>query len=180
MPSYGKALSRPTKRSKAFEPLQVFWGRYLIDAVFRGGSAHSNHVRRVVTRLVSLIRRHYREDVPIIVVADLGFFDQQLFTLFDELGLGFVIGGKMYKDLKAYIGDLPEEQFFSLKKDRRSWLYCEFGNKRKKLESVLPHLLYQTAHRRIRTVHLRVPAARDDPLHEPRYGEPHQRAATPA
>lgn len=122
------------KKVKGFQPLQVFWGRYLIDAIFRGGSAHSNHgnhVRRVVTQLVSLIRRHYRADVPILILADSGFFDQELFSLFDTLGLGFVIGGKMYADLKACIGDLPEDQFFTLKKDRRSWLYCEFGNRRK-------------------------------------------------
>ena len=31
------------KRVKGFQPLQVTWGRLLIDAVFRGGDKHSNH-----------------------------------------------------------------------------------------------------------------------------------------
>lgn len=126
---------QPTyKNVKGFQPLQVFWGRYLIDAVFREGNLHSNHgnhVRRVVTHLVSLIRSHYRQDIPILIAADAGFFDQKLFSLFDELGIGFIIGGKMYKDLKEMIGELPSDQFFLLKKDRYSWMYTEFGDRRK-------------------------------------------------
>ena len=31
------------KRVKGFQPLQVTWDRYVIDAVFRGGDKHSNH-----------------------------------------------------------------------------------------------------------------------------------------
>jgi hypothetical protein len=122
------------KKVKGFQPLQVFWGRYLVDAIFRRGSAHSNHgnhVRRVIRSLVGLIRTHYRADVPIVILADSGFFDQDLFALADELGLGFIIGGKMYPDIKAYVGDLPKEQFLTLQKDRRRWAYCEFANKRK-------------------------------------------------
>lgn len=122
------------KKVKGFQPLQVFWGRILVDAIFRGGSAHSNHgnhVKRVITHLVALIRAHYRPDVPIIICADAGFFDQQLFSLFDSLGLGFVIGGKLYADLKAYTDALGEEQFLIYQKDRGRWLYCEIGSRRK-------------------------------------------------
>jgi len=31
------------KKKKGFQPLHLAWGSYLIDAVFRNGSAHSNH-----------------------------------------------------------------------------------------------------------------------------------------
>jgi hypothetical protein len=31
------------KRKKGFQPLHVCWGPYLIDVIFRVGSAHSNH-----------------------------------------------------------------------------------------------------------------------------------------
>ena len=64
------------KKVKGFQPLQLFWGRYMIDAIFRNGKAHSNHgnhVRRVVTRTVKLIREHYKENVPIVFLADAGF-----------------------------------------------------------------------------------------------------------
>ena len=47
------------KKVKGFQPLQVFWGRYLVDAIFRNGKAHSNHgnhVQRVISDMVRLIR----------------------------------------------------------------------------------------------------------------------------
>ena len=35
---------KPTyKKVLGFQPLQMTWGRYIIDAVFRGGDKHSNH-----------------------------------------------------------------------------------------------------------------------------------------
>ena len=61
------------KKVKGVQPLQVFWGRYLVDAIFRNGKAHSNHgnhVQRIVSDMVRLIRRGYRHDVPILFIAD--------------------------------------------------------------------------------------------------------------
>ena len=58
------------KRVKGFQPLQVTWGRLLIDAVFRGGDKHSNHAdtaQKTLSHLIQKIRRKYRSDVPIIV-----------------------------------------------------------------------------------------------------------------
>lgn len=122
------------KKVKGFQPLQLYWGRYLIDAIFRNGKAHSNHgnhVQRIVTDIVKLIRTHYSNNVPIILLADTGFFDEKLFLVFDKLQIGFIVGGKMYKDIKDYIDDLPDEQFYEYKKGKRSWFYCEFADKRK-------------------------------------------------
>jgi hypothetical protein len=34
------------KKVKGFQPLQMTWGRFIIDAVFRGGKKHSNHGKR--------------------------------------------------------------------------------------------------------------------------------------
>ncbi len=122
------------KKVKGFQPLQVFWGRYLIDAVFRNGKAHSNHgnhVQRVLTDLVKLIRREYREDVPIIVSADAGFFDEKLFVLCDRLHIGFRIGGKLYEDVKAYAASVAKEQLQEFTKGKQTWSYCEFGSRRK-------------------------------------------------
>ena len=68
------------KRVKGFQPLQVTWGRLLIDAVFRGGDKHSNHAdtaQKTLSHLIQKIRRKYRSDVPIIVRLDSGFFDQK-------------------------------------------------------------------------------------------------------
>lgn len=62
------------KNKKGFQPLQISWGPYLVDAVFRAGSTHCNRgydLMKAVGRLVSAIRKEYR-DVPIILVTDSG------------------------------------------------------------------------------------------------------------
>ena len=61
---------QPTyKKVKGFHPLQMNWGRYRVDAVFRGGSKHSNHgdtVKKMLFHIVDKIRREYRKEVPIL------------------------------------------------------------------------------------------------------------------
>lgn len=121
------------KKVKGFQPLQVFWKRMLVDAIFRNGKAHSNHgnhVCRTLGELVRYIRSAYAADVPIVVVADTGFFDQKLFELCDRLNVGYIVGGKLYKDITAYIEKLPKEQFAEYRKERNVWQYCEFGDRR--------------------------------------------------
>jgi len=122
------------KKVKGFQPLQAYWGRFLIDAIFREGKAHSNHgnhVQRMVVRLVQLIRRHYKADVPIILLADTGFYDEKLFLLCEKLEIGFIIGGKIYQDIAEFVTSMPDKHFFEYAKHGKSWLYCEFGHKRK-------------------------------------------------
>jgi hypothetical protein len=126
------------KKVKGFQPLQMYWGRYIIDAIFRNGKVHSNHgnhVSLMVRNIVKLIRKHYSKDVPIILLADAGFFDNELFSLCDCLDLGFVIGGKMYKDIKTFIANLSDEEFFEYTKKGQTWLFCEFTDKRKSWDS---------------------------------------------
>lgn len=123
------------KKVKGFQPLQMFWGRYLVDAIFRNGKAHSNHgnhAYRMVSRAVSFIRKHYRRDVPIVLLADTGFFDEELIKVCERLSIGFIIGGKLYDDIKKYVETMPEEAFFEYKKGLQTWFYGEFGNRRKK------------------------------------------------
>ena len=69
----------------------------------RNGKAHSNHgnnVKRIVVNTVRLIRKHYSAEVPIVLLADTGFFDKKLFSLCDELEIGFIIGGKIILDFE--------------------------------------------------------------------------------
>jgi hypothetical protein len=121
------------KKVKGFQPLQVFWNRMIVDAIFREGKAHSNHgnhVARIITGLVRLIRTNYDENVPIGIVADTGFYDQQLSDLCDRMGIAFVVGGKIYKDITKYLAEIPREQLQEYQKDRNVWEYCEFGDRR--------------------------------------------------
>jgi len=121
------------KKVKGFQPLQMYWGRYLIDAIFRNGKAHSNHgnhVYRMVRAVVKLIRRHYNIKVPIVLLADAGFFDQKLIRLCEELEIGIIVGGKMYQDIKDFIKEMPDECFSEYKGRGNTWYYTEFGDRR--------------------------------------------------
>ena len=85
---------QPTyKKVKGFHPLQMNWGRYMVDAVFRGGSKHSNHgktVQEMLVHIVKKIRREYRDDVPIMLRMDAAFFDEKIFETCERLNIGYL------------------------------------------------------------------------------------------
>ena len=79
------------KKEKGFQPILMKWCRFIIDAIFRSGDKHSNHVddaAKMVNGIVSLIRKHYREDVSIVIRLESGFFGQKLFEVFESLNIG--------------------------------------------------------------------------------------------
>ena len=125
----------PTYKNVAgFQPLQLQWGPYFVDCVFRGGSKHSNHddtVVKMVKHVVERIRNEYGEEIPIVLTADIGFFDQVNFQIFEELGIGYVIGGKLYPDIEEEVQSRPENQWQALdKEDGRSYKLLSFEDKR--------------------------------------------------
>ena len=122
---------------KGFQPLHVSWGRYLIDAVFRGGSKHSNHgdtVSKTIRCLVHLIRTRYRATVPIIVRMDAGFFDQKLMEDLEALSVGYIIGGKLYGDIVEQASSAPEDAWYTYRNNRKAnqfameWQYLEMAD----------------------------------------------------
>jgi hypothetical protein len=126
---------KPTyKKVKGFKPLQMTWGRFIIDAIFRSGDKHSNHsdeVEKMIRRMVELIRKHYREDVPIVIRMDSGFFDQKLFRVFDSLRIGYICGGKLYDDITKYISSVSRSFWGRYENKDQGWEYVEFGDRRK-------------------------------------------------
>ena len=55
------------KKVNGFQPLQLTWEGLIIDAVFRGGSKHSNDgdtALKMVEHIVRFIRQHYGENCP--------------------------------------------------------------------------------------------------------------------
>ena len=126
------------KKKKGYQPLQISWGTYLVDALFRRGSDHCNHghdFMKAIGRLVRAIRRFYR-DVPIILDTDSGFLDDQNFRFFEErLGIGYICGGKQYEELKTYVQACPAADFQALAQDKQLWKYLEFGNRLKSWSS---------------------------------------------
>jgi hypothetical protein len=121
------------KKKKGFQPLQMTWGRFIIDAIFRSGDKHSNHsndVEKMVRRIVELIRQHYREDVPIVIRMDSGFFDQKLFNVFDSLQIGYICGGKLYDDIGTFVANCEESFWARYENKNQVWDYVEFGDRR--------------------------------------------------
>ena len=123
---------QPTyKRFRGFQPFQITWGRFVIDAVFRGGAKHSNHgdtAEKAVRHLVSLIRKDYSAEVPIVIRLDSGFFDQKLFEVFEELGIGYIATGKLYSDIKRYAGSLERSGWNRFQNTEQAWEYVELGD----------------------------------------------------
>jgi hypothetical protein len=122
------------KKVKGFQPLQLYWGRYLIDAIFRNGKAHSNHgnhVTRMISTIVKLIRRSYCAGVPIVLVADSGFFDQKVLAYCEYLQIGIIVGGRMYDDIKEHVTATCDESFDEYKGAGNTWFFTEFGGRRK-------------------------------------------------
>ncbi len=124
---------QPTyKKKKGFQPLQIIWKSKIVDAIFRGGKKHSNYgntVVNMVTDLVQLIRKEYSETVTIILRADSGFFDEDNLKAFDQLGIGFICTGKMYKGVKEYVGAQREREWKKYDNGHQEWEYIEFGNR---------------------------------------------------
>lgn len=122
------------KGKKGFQPMQISWGPYLVDALFRSGKTHCNHgsdLMKAVGRLTNAIRNHY-QDVPIILLCDSGFMDDKNFRFFEEkLGIHYICAGKQYQDLKNYVNELSPEQFQQFQNRHQFWHYTEFGNRLK-------------------------------------------------
>jgi hypothetical protein len=118
------------KNKNGFQPLHITWGPFLIDVFFRKGSAHSNHGNdfiESVSRIVHLIRKRYSKDIPIILTADSGFFDQKAFKVFEEtLKINYVVTGKFYDDLWDTIKKIPKKSF-NRYEGNGYWKYVELG-----------------------------------------------------
>jgi hypothetical protein len=131
---YREGVDPTYKKRRGFQPLQLKWGPYVVDTVFRRGKKHSNHgktVMRMMTHIVDRIREEYDPEVPIVVTADAGFFSQENFRAFEKLGIGYVCGGKLYGDIDQRAQQIPEEDWQPLdKEDGRCYLCASFGDKR--------------------------------------------------
>jgi hypothetical protein len=122
------------KKVKGFQPLHLTWEGLIIDAVFRGGSKHSNDgdtALKMVEHIVKFIRKHYGEEVPIIIRLDAGFFDQDLFQGFEKLKIGYICGGRVYEELKTLAEKAQTGQWQHYRNQRQVWDYLELGDRRR-------------------------------------------------
>lgn len=123
------------KKRFGFQPLHITWNHLIIDAMFRKGSAHSNHGTDFidcVRDIVNLIRQEYSENVPIILCADGGFLSDEAFCYFeDTLKIHYIINSRVYSGARKFIDQLVSNSYNELTKGRTTWEYAEFGNKLK-------------------------------------------------
>jgi len=123
------------KRKKGFQPLHISWGCFLIDVMFRKGSAHSNHGTDYIDRVravVKLIRKRYSENIPIILCADSGFADQKAYKDFEnDLEIHYITTGKFYDDTKDFIKNWPTNAYGQISKNKTIWHFFEFAGKLK-------------------------------------------------
>jgi len=121
------------KRKKGFQPLHICLVPFLIDEMFRKGSAHSNHGTDYISRVksvVKLICERYSSDVPIVLCADSGFADQKAYGVFErELHIHYITTGKLYDDVTEYVQDLSTDTFGKISKDKAIWHFVEFANR---------------------------------------------------
>lgn len=122
------------KKVKGFQPLQMTWGRFIIDAVFRGGKKHSNHgdtVEKMVRHMVGRIRKALGEEIPILIRMDAGFFDEKLFLVFEGLGIGYISTGKIYEDIKLHVQASERLHWGRYQRGKKMlWDFLEFGSRR--------------------------------------------------
>lgn len=118
------------KGVKGFQPLQLFWRGFPIDAVFRSGKKHSNNsdtAIKMIRHVVKRIRRQYDEDALILIRMDSGFFDKKNFKKFEEMEIGYLCGGRLYDDIKEKV---KERTLTEYRKEGSIWDYTEFMDKR--------------------------------------------------
>jgi hypothetical protein len=125
---------QPTyKKVKGFQPLQLTWGPFIVDALFRGGKKNGNAGQaagNMVADVVRSIRRHYRTDVPILLRTDSGFFDQKLFRKYEELEIGFLCAGKLYDDIIERARDRKPTAWSHYANAKQVWQWFEFWDRR--------------------------------------------------
>ncbi len=117
----------------------------MVASIFRGGKQHgnaNNTVANMIIRIVTVIRREYRQDVTILLRCDSGFFDEENVAAFHALNIAFIASGKMYKGVKeqaqAACESLEENKeqssasqspWETYDNGHQSWNYLEFGFK---------------------------------------------------
>lgn len=103
---------------KGFKPLLLKWNGRVVDFVFRGGAKHCNNgetVMKMIHHVTERIREEYDRDVPIVLTADNAFMGQENFREFEQLGIGYIVGGKKHDDLIEEVRKKEESSWERIK-----------------------------------------------------------------
>lgn len=118
------------KQVKGFQPLQLIWNGWVVDAQFRGGKKNGNHgntAKNMILKSVDIIRQQLGHEVPIIVRMDGGFYDGKLFKSLDLKRVGFVCGGRLSREVTAFAA--ANEIWETHADKKQTWSVMEFGHR---------------------------------------------------
>lgn len=118
------------KKVKGFQPLQLIWNGWVVDAQFRGGKKNGNHgntAKSMILKAVDIIRQQLGHEVPIIVRMDGGFYDGKLFKSLDLKRVGFVCTGRLSKVVTTFAAGNEIWKTLDIKK--QTWSVMEFGHR---------------------------------------------------
>jgi hypothetical protein len=82
----------------------------------------------MVEHIVKFIRKHYGEEVPIIIRVDAGFFDQKLFQGFEKLKIGYICSGRIYEEFTTLAEQAEASQWGQYRNHQKVWDYLELGD----------------------------------------------------
>jgi len=108
------------KEVRGFQPLLLKCRGRIVESLFRGGSTSGNNkdkACKMLARAIDRIREHYREDVPIIITADGGFFDGKVFELLEDRDAGYLIGGRLDELNENLINSFPQKEWKQREKE---------------------------------------------------------------
>lgn len=143
-----EGVSTTYKLVNGYHPLFLYWGRGVVNMAFHEGSwspNHNNDYFRMVRKTVEVIRREYRNDVPIIIVSDAGFYDGKYFQLMEELGIFFVCGGRLMDCVKMEIMKLSPSTKKDFTRNENAYSILDFKDKREKWSKEYRAVYYKQA-----------------------------------
>ena len=83
-----------------------------------------------LTHIIKRIRNEYRKDVPILILADAGFYSEENFKALEKLNVAYICGGRVYDDIKASIESIGKFNNYIGKGN--IWEFVDFVDKRNK------------------------------------------------
>jgi hypothetical protein len=137
------------KRKLGFHPLQLTWDRFIVDGLFRKGSVHCNKGDDAIAMIRAMVDAIRAAGItrPIVVRLDAGFHDQKLFWQLDDLGVGVLMGGRIYRRTRRLLGLVPQscKGVYAKERDRTwVWRYTDFHQWKERRKAFLRVLYSHT------------------------------------
>jgi hypothetical protein len=143
-----EGVSPTYKAVKGYHPLFIYWNRFAVNMVFHEGKDHPNHNNDFFEGLretITIIRKEYNKDVPILVLSDAGFCDQKYFREMDEQKGFFICGGRLMDCVKLAILKESPSKWFGFEKSDTTYDYLDFIDKRESWDKSYRAVYYKQA-----------------------------------